>query len=265
VLPVFPRFSASHRRPSRRFAALGHQTGRSLLVLLALLLLWCVCLGLGLAQAAKPAIAAAPDTPEIAALSEAAYAEIILAKAGLAETGLGEPAARPPTPPAAETANPIPASRRTAGGEPGSETSGGTAMAQAAPIGTVDSVGDRFQAGQQLYLQTCATCHFAIPPAVFPSETWRQLLLDPQHYGATLTPLQNPNLRLVWDYLKTYSRPEATNEELPFRVYQSRYFKILHPKVKLPTRVGLANCLSCHPGGAAYDFRSVSAEWQNAP
>jgi hypothetical protein len=134
-----------------------------------------------------------------------------------------------------------------------------------APVGTVDVVSDRQQAGQTLYLQTCATCHLAIPPAVFPSETWRQLLLDPQHYGVTLTPLQNPNLRLVWDYLKTYSRPEAIGEAIPYRVYQSRYFQILHPKVKLPTRAGLSTCLSCHPGAGTYDFRRVSAEWQNAP
>ncbi len=199
----------SPRNPLRR------QRGRSVLALLALLLLWSVCIGLGLAQAAEPwRVKAVAALPEMAAL--------------------------PDLPAKAETvSNPT--------------------------IGTVDPVDDRQLPGQTVYLQTCATCHLAIPPAVFPSETWRQLLLDPQHYGVTLTPLQNPNLRLVWDYLKFYSRPEANGEAIPYRVYQSRYFQILHPKVKLPARAGLGSCLTCHPGADAYDFRQVSAEWQNAP
>lgn len=216
VSPLLPHHRLLRRRPR----------GRSVVVLLALLLLWSVCFGLGLAQATEPWVAQSPEVPNVAALPEltaAAPREAL----PIADRGPVQPAVT--------------------------------------AIGTVDVVSDRYQAGQTLYLQTCATCHLAIPPAVFPSETWRQLLLDPQHYGATLTPLQNPNLRLVWDYLKTYSRPEAIGETVPYRVYQSRYFQILHPKVKLPARVGLANCLACHPGAGTYDFRSVSTEWQNAP
>ncbi len=202
------------------------------MILLALLLLWSVCFGLGLAQATEPWFAKTAEAPTVSTLPEL-----------LPE--LAELAATPRESQPVRDSGPI--------------------TRAALDIGTVDVVGDRYQAGQTLYLQTCATCHLAIPPAVLPSETWRQLLLDPQHYGATLTPLQNPNLRLVWDYLKTYSRPEAIGENVPYRLYQSRYFQILHPKVKLPTRIGLANCLSCHPGAGDYNFRKVSAEWQNAP
>ena len=129
----------------------------------------------------------------------------------------------------------------------------------------VEDVPDRYQTGQALYLENCATCHVGIPPALMPTETWRQLLQDSQHYGVQLQPLTSINLRIAWEYLRTYSRPQLAEEEVPYRLYQSRYFKALHPKVELATRVTLTSCVSCHPGAGKYDFRSLSAEWQNAP
>lgn len=192
----FRQLGARGRHPQRR---------RSVLVVLLLLMLWSICLGLGLAQATEPS-----------------------SRIKLAQTASPE-------------------------------------VSKVNSVGTVDEVPDRYKAGQALYLKTCATCHIGLPPAVMPTQTWQQLLQDPQHYGAQLQPLVNPNLRLVWDYVRTYSRPLLNDEEIPYRVYQSRYFKVLHPKVKLPVRAGLASCISCHPGAGAYDFRSLSAEWQNAP
>jgi hypothetical protein len=132
-------------------------------------------------------------------------------------------------------------------------------------VGTIDIVPQRLQAGKRLYLETCATCHVGLPPEIMPSETWRQLLPDPQHYGVDLQPLRNPNLRVVWEYLRTFSRPQSVDEQIPYRVYQSRYFKALHPDVKLPVKAGVGSCISCHPGAGSYDFRRLSAEWQNAP
>ncbi|XGV99087.1 MAG: diheme cytochrome C [Leptolyngbya sp. BL-A-14] len=134
-----------------------------------------------------------------------------------------------------------------------------------ATIGTVDVVPKGLKLGQELYLENCASCHLGIPPQVMPTETWRQLLQDSQHYGAQIQPLVEPSLQVVWQYLRTFSRPQAAEEDIPYRIYQSRYFKALHPKVKLPTRLGLSSCISCHPGAGKYDFRSLTAEWQNAP
>jgi mono/diheme cytochrome c family protein len=136
---------------------------------------------------------------------------------------------------------------------------------QPATIGTVDVVPKSLKIGQALYLENCASCHVGIPPQVMPTETWRQLIQDSQHYGAQLQPLVAPNLQIVWQYIRTFSRPQAADEDIPYRIYQSRYFKALHPKVKLPTRLGLSSCVSCHPGADKYDFRSLTAEWQNAP
>jgi Dihaem cytochrome c len=132
-------------------------------------------------------------------------------------------------------------------------------------IGTVDLVPRRFQLGQQLYLENCATCHIGLPPAVLPTQTWADLLQDEQHYGKQIKPLVDPERLIVWEYLRTFSRPLNEEEQTPYRMAQSRYFRALHPLVKLPSQISMASCVSCHPGAGEYDFRRLTSEWQNAP
>ncbi|MBV9389315.1 MAG: diheme cytochrome c [Chroococcidiopsidaceae cyanobacterium CP_BM_ER_R8_30] len=134
-------------------------------------------------------------------------------------------------------------------------------------IGTVDPVTPRYKLGEETYLENCASCHIAVPPAVLPTQTWQHLLQDPQHYGVSLSPLGDPSLLLVWNYLRAYSRPQeqAADEQTPYRVNDSRYFRALHPRVKLPRPIRMSSCVSCHPGAAQYNFRRLTAEWQNAP
>lgn len=139
------------------------------------------------------------------------------------------------------------------------------AQATSEAIGTVDPVPQRFQAGQQFYLENCATCHLAIPPAVMPTQTWRDLLQDSQHYGTQITPLQQPALDLVWNYISTYSRPVANNEAVPYRLQRSRYFKALHPKVQFSEPITLQSCLTCHPAARQFNYRTLASEWENAP
>lgn len=131
--------------------------------------------------------------------------------------------------------------------------------------GTVDSIPQRYQLGQQLYLENCATCHIGVPPAALPTQTWRELLRDPQHYGAELQPLVDPPRYLVWNYLQFASRQVAADEKVPYRVADSKYFKVLHPKVELPQKATLATCISCHPGTNQFSFRSLTPNWENAP
>lgn len=126
--------------------------------------------------------------------------------------------------------------------------------------GTVDPTPPRYQLGEQLYLENCATCHIPIPPAVLPIETWRDLLQDPQHYGETLDPLLNPQLTIVWNYLRTFSRPLNAEEAVPYRIGRSRYFKALHPEVELPQQVTLRSCVNCHPNASQYDFRTLTPQ-----
>lgn len=128
-------------------------------------------------------------------------------------------------------------------------------------IGTVDPTPAPYRLGEELYLDACQGCHVAVPPAVLPTETWRQLLQDSQHYGQQLTPLIDPARRLVWNYLLLSSRPHAADESIPFRVQESRYFKALHPDVPLQRPITLAGCVTCHPGAPQYDYRRLTADW----
>lgn len=152
-----------------------------------------------------------------------------------------------------------------------SSSNPGAVMAQtiqpgnSATVGTVDLVPQNLQLAQQIYLESCGACHIALPPAVMPTDTWRQLLLDPNHYGATLQLPTQPELSYVWNYLQTFSRPLNPDEAIPYRVQRSRYFKILHPQVELPQKISVSTCASCHSGAAQYDFRSLSPAWQNSP
>lgn len=134
-----------------------------------------------------------------------------------------------------------------------------------AEIGTVDVVSGNLKLAQQAYLENCATCHIGIPPAAFPTQTWRDLLSDPQHYGATLTPLEGPDRLLVWTYLKTFSRQVVEGERIPFRFGESQALKILHPKIDLPRSIPISSCITCHPGANQYNFRKLSAQWENSP
>ena len=129
-------------------------------------------------------------------------------------------------------------------------------------VGTVDVVPAQFQLGQELYLENCSNCHIPIPPAVFPTQTWKNLLQDSQHYGAQLKPLVDPPRILVWRYLSTFSRAQLRDEQTPYRLSDSRYFKALHPKVQLPRPIQVGSCVSCHPSATDFNFRSLSPEWK---
>lgn len=138
-------------------------------------------------------------------------------------------------------------------------------MAQA-EIGTVDPVSGRDRLGQELYLESCKTCHLAISPAVMPTQTWQTLLQDPQHYGVTIALPQGPEQRILWNYLRNSSRPIANKEErIPYRVAESRYFKALHPKVQFETKPTLSGCISCHPSAQDFNFRKLSPEAEKTP
>ena len=130
---------------------------------------------------------------------------------------------------------------------------------------SVDPVPERYQLGEELYLDNCSTCHIPIPPAVFPTETWRRILLErEEHYGQTLKPIIRPTLLLMWDYILFASRPGDEGETVPYRFAQSRYFKALHPKVDLPRSVRYQTCISCHPGVEQFNYRSLTPEWEES-
>jgi hypothetical protein len=128
----------------------------------------------------------------------------------------------------------------------------------------VDVIPARYELGQELYIENCSKCHIALPPQVLPSQTWKNLLEDSQHYGVQIKPLVNPGKILVWRYILAFSRPQREDEDTPYRVDKSRLFKALHPKVELPRPVQISGCVSCHPGADKYNFRRLAAKWENS-
>ncbi|KAF3887287.1 MULTISPECIES: cytochrome c [Nostocales] len=130
-------------------------------------------------------------------------------------------------------------------------------------VGTVDVVPPQQRLGQELYLENCSTCHIPLPPAVFPTQTWKNLLEDSQHYGVQIKPLVDPPRILVWRYLSAFSRPQLLeDEQIPYRVGSSRYFRALHPQVKLPKPIQIGSCVTCHPSASDFNFRRLSPEWE---
>lgn len=133
------------------------------------------------------------------------------------------------------------------------------------PAGLVDPVAAEHQLGQELYLENCATCHVGLPPATMPTESWREILTKPYHYGAEITPLTQPSLQIEWNYVSFYSRPLREDEAVPFRLRSSRYFKVLHPKVDFSETVTVRSCVTCHPAAAQFNYRSLTPEWESTP
>lgn len=132
-------------------------------------------------------------------------------------------------------------------------------------VGTVDVVPQKYQLGQQLYRDSCGSCHLALPPQTFATQTWQQLLQDPNHYGARLQLPVDPQRQLIWRYLQTFSRPLKEGEQVPYRLGRSRYFKILHPQVEIPKPINVASCASCHLGAADYNFRALAPQQNSLP
>lgn len=131
------------------------------------------------------------------------------------------------------------------------------------PVDTVDPIQPRYALGQQLYRSSCGGCHIALPPEVFPIQTWQILLDDTQHYGTPLPPLDLPTRRVVSNYLRAYTRSLAVGETVPYRLRNSVLFRSLHPQVEIPRTEVANSCTSCHPGAPQFAFRELSPEWKS--
>ncbi|MEO0407501.1 MAG: cytochrome C [Cyanobacteria bacterium P01_A01_bin.135] len=139
------------------------------------------------------------------------------------------------------------------------------ATADTTQVGTVDPIPPEFQLGRSLYIEACASCHIAIPPALLPDATWQQVLQEPGHYGVQISPPTGLSQQLIWPYLRQFSRSLQDGELPPYRLEYSRYFKALHPKVEFTEPVRLRGCVTCHPQATVFNFRQLSPEWADAP
>ena len=131
---------------------------------------------------------------------------------------------------------------------------------------SVDPVPTRYEPGFQAYLETCASCHIAIPPEALPTESWREILRKPDnHFGVVIPNYNRLTQLLIWDYMSTFSRPLPPDSPLPLYVEKSRYFKALHPRTTMPPDMTSKTCVTCHPNVANFNFRTLTPEWDDAP
>lgn len=140
---------------------------------------------------------------------------------------------------------------------------GATLARASSPYGMVDPIAPGDEASYQTYLDRCASCHVAIPPALLPTQTWQTLVTDTAHYGLVLPTLSRFDQQLMINYLQTYSRPHRGNGPLPYRLSASPYFQALHPPLALsqplPQPLTLSSCLSCHAHADQQDYTRQEA------
>ncbi len=128
-------------------------------------------------------------------------------------------------------------------------------------VKSVDPAVGKYQLGEQLYLENCSSCHVPIPPAVLPTQTWQTILENPSnHYGQKVEGLTRISQVAIWEYVSNYSRSLNKDEAKPNYIAQSRYFKALHPQVKLPDPVTHRSCVQCHPNALKFDYRTLSSD-----
>lgn len=124
--------------------------------------------------------------------------------------------------------------------------------------GMVDPVAEEHAVGYQVYIERCATCHVALPPAVLPIESWQTLLNDQAHYGVSLPKIPRFDKQLMLNYLQTYARRYQNRGVTPYRLSDSNYFLALHPNVTLPQPLDLRSCTSCHLGAGEQNYTSAT-------
>ncbi len=128
------------------------------------------------------------------------------------------------------------------------------------PYGMVDPVAENHTVGYEIYVERCASCHVALPPAVLPTEAWATIVTDPAHYGVSLPDIPPFDQQLMVNYLQTYSRSYRSRGPTPYRLSDSDYFFALHPNVTLPQPLNLRSCVGCHLGAAEQDYTGAIAQ-----
>lgn len=123
---------------------------------------------------------------------------------------------------------------------------------------TIDIIPKSYEQGLQVYFANCSTCHIALPAELLPRQAWQRLLENlNQHYEATLPVISSVEVRLMWNYLGTFSRLAAVEDRLPVFARDSRFFRALHPQVRFPEPAKITTCISCHPSAQEFNFRNT--------
>lgn len=104
------------------------------------------------------------------------------------------------------------------------------------------------------WMQECAGCHVAYPPALLPAESWQRLMSTlPKHYGTDAS-LDPATTRSLADWLQREAGTGRRVSPAPpeDRITRGAWFVREHREVspaswRLPAVKSPANCAACHP------------------
>lgn len=107
----------------------------------------------------------------------------------------------------------------------------------------------------QAYLQECASCHTAYPPALLPGASWQRLMGGlKQHYGSDAS-LDPATVAQLSGWLQANAGSYKRVSEVPpqDRITRSAWFERKHRGIEpavwaLPSVKSAANCAACHAG-----------------
>ncbi len=111
------------------------------------------------------------------------------------------------------------------------------------------------------YVQECAACHIAYPPALLPAASWQRVMtgLD-KHYGTDAS-LDATTVAQLSAWLKTEAGTGKRAAEVPpqDRITRTAWFEHKHRKIdapvwKLVSVKSAANCAACHSRADQGDF-----------
>lgn len=120
------------------------------------------------------------------------------------------------------------------------------------------------------YADECGACHFAYPPELLPSASWRLILNGTQdHFGESVD-LDEGARREIEGYLVTNAANRSTAElsrkilrslagRIPLRITDIPYIRREHHELPVqavdhPSVGSLGNCIACHRNAPNGDF-----------
>jgi Dihaem cytochrome c len=111
------------------------------------------------------------------------------------------------------------------------------------------------------YVQECAACHLAYPPALLPAASWQRVMANlPRHYGTDAS-LDPATASALATWLTANAATSSRRSESPpgDRITRSNWFIREHNELaaatwKLPKVRSAANCAACHTQADQGDF-----------
>ena len=125
-------------------------------------------------------------------------------------------------------------------------------------------------ADNPVYAEQCGACHFAYPPGLLPSVSWREILSNLEDHHGVEVALETQARETLSRYLEANAADKSTSRraaklvkslkgKAPARITETPYIRHKHDDIPPETfkrkSVGsFSNCTACHPGAQDGEF-----------